>query len=220
MLDLAQSNYVTMKKKEKPFERAIRETIEESKYYTPKPEEIHVGMEIEVYVNDKWIPANVCIPDKQDFIMEIDTAKVPNALSLKDWLYFILKTGVALSDSSLESKDIKVIEEIRKQINSEKNISITAVVSFLYKIRVKCLDRNDIENEGFIFAKHHDGTTESMYELRGDEWILDHDTDFRGKSWVHIYTIDNGDSTQFSGEVKNKSELKKVLIQTGVIKDE
>ena len=84
-------------------------------------------------------------------------------------------------------------------------------------IRVKYLDKEDIESLGFKFIKQHPGMEQMDFEK--DEYFLDYDPDFKGKHFLRIYTGNSQDEefNFFSGFIRNKSELKRLLIQLNII---
>ena len=69
------------------------------------------------------------------------------------------------------------------------------------EVRVKYLDKEDIEDLGFI----HDEDLPNNY-VKGDLDLLH----IPGKNFVKIDDAD-GDPVYFQGKVKNKSELSKIL---------
>jgi len=75
-------------------------------------------------------------------------------------------------------------------------------------IRVKYLDKEDIESLGFEQSKE-----EASLFNKGDYWICFTE----GVHHLEItLQVDNINDTVFSGIVKNKSELKRVLKQIGI----
>jgi len=84
--------------------------------------------------------------------------------------------------------------------------------------RVKYLDKEDIESLGWLFEKQHAGLEElqfskdlgSTYDNLGLDYSLD-------SGYLRIaYNGLNGDTTRFSGTIKNKSELKVLMKQLGI----
>lgn len=71
-------------------------------------------------------------------------------------------------------------------------------------IRVKYLDKEDIESFGFI------QTIKDQYYKDDFELLIDDDL---------FIQIIKDDSFMFQGTIKNKSELKKLLIQLGIINE-
>jgi hypothetical protein len=81
-------------------------------------------------------------------------------------------------------------------------------------IRVKYLDKKDIESLGFSYYKTHPGMEQMEFDK--GEYELTYDTNFKGKQWLRINLEGEGDVTLFSGSIKNKSELKKLLKQLNI----
>jgi len=85
--------------------------------------------------------------------------------------------------------------------------------------RVKKLDQEDIESLGWKYEKTHAGTSESFYTKDSDkhsiDWLgLDHDAE---TNYLRIYYSQcGGDNTRFSGTIKNKSELRRLMKQLGI----
>ena len=78
-------------------------------------------------------------------------------------------------------------------------------------IRVKYLDREDIESLGFI-AKYKDREKENMYYMNPaiSLWFVEH---------MSLIRIVAPNGRNFTGIIKNKSELKKLLIQLSILED-
>jgi hypothetical protein len=152
----------------------------ENKYYTPTPEEFHIGFEFE----------ELCLNT---------FANGPLNRMMKKTII----TGIGIVNVACELKNDGFV-------------------------RVKHLDREDIESFGFV---HYGRTIDDWYKLEGNFEIpmsnhrniqirLQHD--FRTYQGVRIvgyeYSHDEGDSeTLYRGSCKNKSELKRILTQIGVI---
>lgn len=85
-------------------------------------------------------------------------------------------------------------------------------------IRVKHLDREDIESLGWEFIKKHPGTESHDFELKSNnEMYLSVDFDFRGKIHLRIYDGEcDSEFNYFSGTIKNKSELRKLIQQLNI----
>ena len=81
------------------------------------------------------------------------------------------------------------------------------------EFRVKYLDKEDIESLGWEFIKQHPGTT--SFDFEKEEYSLNFDPEFGSKWNLRIYDGEDQDSefNYFSGYVKNKSELIKLLKQ-------
>lgn len=83
-------------------------------------------------------------------------------------------------------------------------------------IRVKCLDKEDIESLGWDFIKLHPGTTTYDFEL--GNYFITFDPDF-GPYWnIRIYDGEDQDSefNYFNGFIKNKTEFKRIVHQIGL----
>jgi len=95
-----------------------------------------------------------------------------------------------------------------------------ATPPYLYEIenetiRVKYLDIDDIESLGFEYYKTHPGTT--LMEFEKEVYELSYDPSFKGKQYLRICLEGDVDVTMFSGDIKNKSELKKLLKQLNIL---
>lgn len=80
--------------------------------------------------------------------------------------------------------------------------------------KVKYLDKEDIESLGWKFEKEHAGLEQLSFSINGPiyEDILYMDFDLDSK-YMRIAWLGEGDITRFSGTIKNKSELKRLLKQ-------
>ena len=108
-----------------------------------------------------------------------------------------------------EAKDPIAKEWVEFEVNLEFSSLWFASAN---KTRVKLLDREDLESLGWGYDKTYPGLNEDMFTT--EEQILDYDYDSK---YCRIYWRENnGDVTRFSGTIKNKSELKKVLKMIGV----
>ena len=91
---------------------------------------------------------------------------------------------------------------------------------FENSIRVKYLNREDIESLGFKYNKTQPGLNEDYFEydisclsVEQAEYYMDYDYDSK---YCRIYfSLLDGDTTVFAGNIKNKSELVKLLNQLG-----
>lgn len=86
--------------------------------------------------------------------------------------------------------------------------------------RVKLLDREDIEECGWIFVKQHPGLEEIYLEKKAIESIDDLGMNYDPESnWLRVYDTwpdQHSDITRFSGKIKNKSELKILMKQLSI----
>ena len=82
----------------------------------------------------------------------------------------------------------------------------------LEKLRVKCLDQEDIESFGYKLWTH-----------KGNELGFMRNTDEEGSTWIHRtegkikISTTFPDTTLYLGIIKNKSELKRVLQRLEII---
>lgn len=85
----------------------------------------------------------------------------------------------------------------------------------LRDIRVKFLDKEDIESLGLIYMKTQSGLKEDYFEFIAKTLCMDYDYSschcriYEGGIW--------GDATFFAGTIKNKHELKRVLTMLGIV---
>lgn len=77
------------------------------------------------------------------------------------------------------------------------------------KVRVKYLDKEDIESLGWEQIKY------DTYKYKGTSIHLEFNPEYK----TIIYSTRLG-HWLFSGEIKNKSELKKLMLQLNILKDE
>jgi hypothetical protein len=166
-----------------------------NKYYTPTIEEFYVGFEYE---------------ENNDFIAGVLEKRPP-----REWY-----------------KKILSIENVDKQPNAYKDLLFYEMLIKNKWVRVKYLDKEDIESLGW---GNYRKSVMDWYEIKkdfrlrsgnhGDKWMLLHDRTNEFK------TIDDGDicynltikanidcqeDTMFEGIIKNKSELKKLMIQLNI----
>lgn len=80
-------------------------------------------------------------------------------------------------------------------------------------IRVKYLDREDIESEGWEY-KEHSSFNAQIHFIKNNKWLT---VDFEdGTIMIHNALEYEDHFSWFSGKIKNKSELKKVLKMIGL----
>lgn len=83
-------------------------------------------------------------------------------------------------------------------------------------VRVKYLDRTDIESEGWIFTEQEGHTFinfKKIIRYRGDKVQCKLNYVF-ATSWVLIWLLD--EKTLFAGRIKNISELRRLQKQLGI----
>lgn len=163
----------------------------DNKYYTPELEEFHVGFECETKAIDK-------------------------------------RPGIIFSDISLyEWRKHKIVEEDFGNHNLCMGV-INNIVNGDNEFRVKYLDKEDIESLGFnnndIRLKDHIKPKTHLFKILKDNtiytinWYWDMLREER-ENLIRIFIGDlhNYPYTEiFRGEIKNKSELKKLLTQLGI----
>ena len=96
--------------------------------------------------------------------------------------------------------------EYRKLIIDEYSVGLSSTW-----YRVKLLDKEDIESLGWIYKRDNAGIEEIEFASLDDEYWLEYNLDdkYLRISWNNL----EGDITRFSGTIKNKSELKKLMSQ-------
>ena len=106
-------------------------------------------------------------------------------------------------------KNFKWVNTVWKShmIMSEQFNLIEYKITVPDSIRVKYLDKEDIESLGFV--------RDSIYshKYKNDYYI-----EYNSKKSIHLDTIEikNNQQTLFSGYIKNKSELKRLLKQLNI----
>ena len=88
--------------------------------------------------------------------------------------------------------------------------------SNLKEARVKYLDRGDVESLGLKFVKQYPALNELVFiiEFKDEAFELSYDLDTH---YLRIAYDSEGDVTLFAGTINNKSELKRLLKQIGII---
>jgi hypothetical protein len=159
------------------------------KYYTPELEEFHKGFEYEI------IPS---------IGLAIYNFSKPNQKAEIAW-----------------AKDYKKCVFMEKDSSCSFGQPFSSVAAAIEKgkCRVKYLDQEDVESLGFS----HDQTTKdgavfikgSMMEKH--EWMLTLGGKTNPPNYISIHDMNNNSLFNFSGTIKNKSELKKLLKQNGIL---
>jgi len=128
---------------------------------------------------------------------------------LKKWVDFNNIINLEEKDNSF----YKSLSEFKFQLNNGN-------------IRVKHLDREDIESLGFQFTNVIELINDSfvegfekdnvvVYELNG-KWIIYIEKEYDESNKI---TGNWADDVLFKGIIKNKSEFKKLMVQLGIIKN-
>ena len=95
--------------------------------------------------------------------------------------------------------------------DSEPYCCIITPDIFDKKVRVKHLDREDIEELGWV---NEEGLTKQYYKTKDKEYRLR----FHLKNEIRVFKVDEYtvDIKLFQGAIKNKSELKRLMKQLGI----
>lgn len=136
-------------------------------------------------------------------INEIHSGFIIEALHSNDFYFDELSNGWTEIELSLY--------DLSRQFNL-----ITLYEAIIRKwIRVKCLDKEDIELFGFEFKKHNGINT-----FVKDHFYINWFDSEKKSEVVGIYAYDKSidyESQLFRGIIKNKSELKFILTRLGII---
>lgn len=167
--------------------------MEEPKYYQPEIEEFHVGFEYEhfcdISTSGDW--GSRCQWVKK-IVRDYGQARVEWEKSTDvDFIYPSIPTTGRYYNNGLPKENWTLKD----------------------KIRVKSLDREDIESFGF-----------KLWTYKGNElgFMLNHEGK-EGSTWIHRIegkikiSTTFPDITLYLGKIKNKSELKRVLQQLEII---
>ena len=162
-----------------------------SKYYTPEIEEFHVGFEYEKVPNIGMVFLNTDSPEK--------TSKSIWATEFEEGIWGVKEVDPFLGDG---------LPSIRAAITDKK-------------IRVKYLDREDIESCGFVCH----ATDNRVYHNK-DGIIINTEWGSPVKQGITLVIVSPvfdeskmnivHENYLFNGTIKNKSELKKLLKQLGI----
>jgi hypothetical protein len=141
----------------------------QSKYYTPKVEELHPGMEVEWY-------------------FPLDDPKPPNE---EEWCKKMgVDVGTPYWGKVICDTNLSIIKD-----HLEKGI-----------IRVKHLDKEDIESLGWVWDEDVDGVP--AFDLNDFELLWKWGKLIELKTPIGV--------TIFIGTIRNKSELKRVMEMVGI----
>ena len=126
-----------------------------------------------------------------------------------DFFFLDLKTGKKeLIQENNEEICYKMVH--KSEPLSDRPFEIQQIIN-AGNIRVKYLDREDIESLGWKFDKQHAGLDDMTFFK--DDYILDTEDENN----VRIYEGTCGNELNlFDGTIKNKSELKVLLKQLGI----
>ena len=111
-------------------------------------------------------------------------------------------------------------DEVESEVFIKKTIEHPDEIYYVISgitVRVKHLDQEDIESLGWEFVKKHPGT--ECYDFEISDIKLDVDFDAKNKMHVRIYLSSEDYENElnlFSGTIKNKSELEKLMSQLNI----
>lgn len=179
----------------------MKNTDLENKYYTPAIEEFHVGFEYEVRETRYSYEVQHLEDNKFKVLSE------PKQVS--DWYKEVYKL-----DSFMYSLEDEIFDNLSAYVENKT-------------VRVKYLDKEDIESFGFINTKNYSSGSNYQkivdgylfYEITNEEWgdetILTIERFYQSKLIAKPINEHNS-VTIFQGTIKNKSELKVLLKQLGI----
>lgn len=196
--------------------------MEKQKYYTPDLSELYVGFEIETFnISEEWILINGTKGSEKP---EHEKAQilVDNHYDKITWYKETIKpTNI----SRFMPFKVHVSDE---PIFSSKKTKVSVEYFPLNYVRVKYLDKEDIESLGFESQycpdcynddELKDGFVLSINEKEDVYLHLNNDQNISIVKSI-MYNEHSGnwyDVKLFKGNIKNKSELKRLLTQIGVL---
>jgi hypothetical protein len=188
----------------------------EGGYYTPTIEEFHVGFEYEITTTS--IGGMVMM----DFSKNTSTKL--GECNHKIWEKAVLTSTMADTGEMITSTigDMNISHKDESLPMDHRSIEDIVFLIKSKKIRVKCLDREDIESQGFIIDEEKSKDDNKDLYSKGNVRLIH----FTG-GHIAVYTADPSKCDIFSRinidpilinyiEVKNKSELKTILNKIGL----
>jgi hypothetical protein len=185
----------------------------EGGYYTPTIEEFHVGFEYEI-----------AIMSKGGFLMMDFFKNTSGEHKHKVWQKTILTSTMADTEEFVTISPGNINVTLKDESFPMDHRSLENIVSLIKSkyIRVKSLDREDIEGQGFIIDKEKSKDDNKDLYSRGNVRLIHFNN-----SHISVYTSDPSNRDMFYRvnidpilinyiEIKNKSELKKILKQIGL----
>lgn len=173
-----------------------------NKYYTPTIDEFHVGFTYERNDGNDWYPVVSNIGDMMDVQTMLSKANLQKiAITCKDEKEFLAKTGAHALPIGMTLKTI-----------------LNNPITFCDRIRVKYLDREDIESLGFQKMYNRYGAVDRFFghipkdTTESSEVVYD----FMTKDLTIQLDQYDYESTIFSGTIKNINELKKLMQQLNI----
>lgn len=195
----------------------------DKKYYTPSIEEFNVGFEYEI--RDWWTMEGAMGWSSNATPAEIETAKshIPNTdgftkrILTKSMLWEQSRTSVSENENY---KKIINDSEYNPLIGTDWRHEWERITTGIKdgSVRVKCLDKEDIESLGWKHVVPPDGEyqIDNYYSLiqnipEPNKTTIECKLRVIGDN-TSIWS-DDTDATYFDGTIKNKSELKKLMQQ-------
>lgn len=188
----------------------------EGGYYTPTIEEFHVGFEYEITTMST---GGLLMMD-----FSKNTSTKLGECNHKVWEKAILTSKMADTGEMITTPLPGLTVTYKDESLPMDHRSIEDIVSLMRskQIRVKCLDREDIESQGFIIDEEKSKDDNKDLYSRGTVRLI-HFT----SGHIAVYTSDPSNRDMFYRinidpilinyiEVKNKSELKIILKQIGL----
>jgi hypothetical protein len=188
----------------------------ESGYYTPTIEEFHVGFEYEITT----MSAGGLL--MMDFSKNTSTKLGEH--KHKVWEKTILTSTMADTGEMITNSIGDINITLKDESFPMDHRSLENIVSLIKSkyIRVKSLDREDIESQGFVIDKEKSKDDNKDLYSRGNVRLIHFNN-----SHISVYTSDPSNRDMFYRvnidpilinyiEIKNKSELKKILKQIGL----
>jgi len=170
----------------------------ENKYYTPTIDEFHVGFTYERNDGNDWYPVVSNIGDMMDVQTMLSKANLQKiAITCKDEKEFLAKTGAHALPIGMTLKTI-----------------LNNPITFCDRIRVKYLDREDIESLGWEYKSTFidaDGDNAHLF-IKPGGYNLKVECD----NHITIWLENLSSVVFFRGTIKNKSELKKLMQQLNI----
>jgi hypothetical protein len=167
------------------------------KYYTPSIEEFHVGFEYEAIKLKKFEIKNIPVGTSLQTYIDMNDL-------VDGWI------KLTWSETCSPENSFNVLRDS----NGVTNISVPE------SVRVKYLDKEDIESLGFTTnkLKYWEIQGDSIiYKLKNYTLVFWHSA-YKSNYKTNVYIRQETGLGQhcFKGEIKNKSELKRLLKQLGV----
>ena len=140
---------------------------------------------------EAWRKRDYYVPDISEFHVGFECERIGMWLKYAPFIY----SGIESLTNDSDTEGIGSIEEDIKD----------------GEIRIKFLDKEDIESLEWKYRKTEPGLNRDIFIKQDHELDYDYDTNY-----LIIEMIGEGDVIRFSGTINNKSELKKLFKQLGI----